>query len=144
MNAPGERAAAEEFVERFASYWAAPLPEGLVELLAADVRLAAPLTPTTTTLADAQRVFARLLAAVPDLTGRVHSWGATSDGVLIEFTLSGTAGGRPNSWRAVDRFVLRPDGLASERVSYFDSLPLALTLLRRPSAWWRVLRARRG
>jgi hypothetical protein len=142
MSAPGQHSAAD-FVERFASYWAAPTPERLAEVLADDVRLVAPLAPTTHTIAEGQRVFAELLAAIPDLTARVHSWGATDDGVLIEFTLSGTAGGKPISWRAVDRFVLRADGLASERVSYFDSMPLALTLARRPSTWRRLLRMRK-
>lgn len=72
----------------------------------------------------------------------VHRWGATGDGVLIEFTISGTTGGRPISWNAVDRFVVGEDGLASERVSYFDSAPIALTLARRPRAWPAFVRGR--
>lgn len=133
-----------EFVERFASYWRAPSVAGLDALLAPDVRLAAPMTPTTHTLADGKRAFASILALAPDLTADVHRWGPTEDGVLIEFTLSGHAGGGPVSWHAVDRFVLREDGLAAERVSYFDSLPLALTVARRPRAWPAFVRSRRG
>jgi hypothetical protein len=72
----------------------------------------------------------------------VHRWGATADGVLIEFTQSGTVGGRPVSWDAVDRFVVGEDGLATERVSYFDSAPIALTVARRPRAWPAFLRSR--
>lgn len=98
--------------------------------------------PTTRTREDGKRSFARLLALIPDLTGTVHRWGATADGVLIEFTLSGSAGGRPVSWHAVDRFVLGEDGLATERISYFDSAPLALALARRPRAWPALLRSR--
>ena len=133
---------AAEFVERFRAYWRSPSIEGLEELLAPDVRLVAPMTPTTHTLEQGQRAFATVLALTPDLTAEVHRWGATEDGVLIEFTLSGSAAGVPVSWRAVDHIVLREDGLASERVSYFDATPLILTVLRHPRAWPAFLRSR--
>jgi hypothetical protein len=134
---------AADFVERFAAYWQAPSAEGLETLLAPDVRLVAPMTPTTTTLEDGKRAFGILLEQMPDLTAEVHRWGATDDGVLIEFTLSGSTVGAPLSWHAVDRITLRPDGLATERVSYFDSAPLILTALRRPRTWPALLRSRR-
>jgi SnoaL-like domain len=133
---------ADDFARRFAEYWRAPSPERLDTVLAERVRLVAPMTPTTETLADGKCAFADLLELIPDLTGEVHRWGATEDGVLIEFTLSGTAGGGPVSWHAVDRFVLGEDGLAKERISYFDSLPLVLTVARRPRAWPGFLRSR--
>jgi ketosteroid isomerase-like protein len=133
---------AAEFVERFRAYWRAPSVAGLDALLAPDVRLVAPMMPTTGTLEEGKRAFASILALTPDLTAEVHRWGATEDGVLIEFTLSGSAGGTPVSWHAVDHIVLREDGLASERVSYFDSAPLILTVLRNPRAWPAFLRSR--
>lgn len=117
-------AMAADFARRFAEYWSAPTPERLETILSERVRLVAPMTPTTHSLADGQRTFAQLLEAIPDLTAEVHRWGATADGVLVEFTLSGTAGDAPISWDAVDRFVLGEDGLATERVSYFDSASL--------------------
>jgi hypothetical protein len=132
---------AADFARRFAEFWAEPDPERLGRVLAERVRLVAPLTPTTQTLEDGRQTFAGLLELIPDLRGEVHRWGATADGVLIEFTLSGSAGGGPISWRAVDRFVLGEDGLATERVSYFDPTPIALTVGRRPRAWPRFLRA---
>ena len=49
--------------------------------------------------------------------------------------MSGSAGGAPISWDAVDRFTLRSDGLATERITYFDSGPLALVVARRPRVW---------
>jgi ketosteroid isomerase-like protein len=131
-----------EFVDRFAAYWRAPSAEGLDALLAPDVRLVAPMTPTTDTLADGKRAFAAILELVPDLTAQVHRWGPTEDGVLIEFTLSGTAGGGPVSWDAVDRMVLREDGLATTRISYFDTASLIRTLARRPRAWPAFIRSR--
>jgi hypothetical protein len=135
-----ERAA--DFAGRFAEFWSAPAPDRLGALLAEDVRLVAPMTTTTGTLAEGERAFAALLGLIPDLTAEVHGWGATEDGVLIDLTLSGSAGGAPISWRAVDRIAIGDDGLATERISYFDSLPLILTIARRPRGWPAFLRSR--
>lgn len=134
--------AAADFAERFTTYWRAPSVEGLDTLLAPDVRLVAPMTPTTHSLADGKRAFATILQLMPDLSAEVHRWGATENGVLIEFTLSGTVAGIAVSWPAVDHIVLRADGLASERVSYFDTAPLALRVIRHPRAWPAFIRSR--
>jgi hypothetical protein len=134
--------AAADFAARFADYWRAPTPQRLSFVLADHVRLIAPMTPRTDTLAEGQRTFAGLFELIPDLTGEVHRWGATEDGLLIEFTLSGTAGGKPISWSAVDRFVLGEDGLATERVTYFDSMPVVLAAAMRPRGWPAFLRGR--
>lgn len=135
---------AADFVARFRAYWQAPSVAGLETLLAPDVRLVAPMTPTTHTLEEGKRAFADILALTPDLTGEVHRWGASDDGVLIEFTLSGSVAGTAVSWRAVDHIVLGDDGLARERVSYFDSTPLILNVLRHPRTWPAFLRSRVG
>lgn len=112
--------AAADFARRFAEYWKAPTPAGLNTVLAGRVRLVTPMMRTTHELVDGQREFAALFESIENMTGVVHRWGATEDGVLIEFKLSGVAGGKPISWDAVDRFVLGEDGLATERVSYFE------------------------
>lgn len=138
---PDREAGAEDFVRRFSEFWEAPSHERLAAVLAPEVRLVAPMNPTTHTLDDGWQSFARLLELIPDLSATVHRWGATDDGVLIEFTLAGTAGGGPISWVAVDRFTLRDDGLATERITYFDSVPIALTIARRPRAWPGFARA---
>jgi hypothetical protein len=44
-------------------------------------------------------------------------------------------GGSPISWPGVDRFVVDENGLATERVSYFDPLPLMGAAALRPKAW---------
>jgi hypothetical protein len=133
---------AADFIKRFSAFWRAPVPERLDTLLAPDARLSAPMIPTTSGLEAAGRAFADLFELIPDMTAEVHRWGATSDGVLIEFTVRGTAGGSPISWESVDRFVLNQDGLATERFTYFDSLPLVLTLMRRPRTWPGFTRSR--
>jgi hypothetical protein len=135
---------AADFPERFAAYWQAPSVEALDEILAPEVRLVAPMTPTTVGLADGKKVFAALLGALPDVTGVVHRWGETEDGLLIEFTLTARVGGARLSWDAVDRFVLREDGLATERVNYFDSAAMIRKIALRPRAWSALLRLRRG
>lgn len=130
----GENTAAD-FARRFADFWAAPSPERLDTVLAPQVRLVTPMAPTTHTLEEGKRVFADLFELIPDLTADAHRHGATADGVLIEFTLSGNTGGGAISWHSVDRFVIGEDGLATERVSYFDSAPIALMIARRPRVW---------
>ena len=130
-----------EFVERFARWWSAPDPDSLGELLADDVRLVQPIAPDTHTLADGIEAFRRLFRFLPDLTGQVHDSSFDGNLVFIHFTLSATYGGRPISWDAVDRFVLREDGLASERVSFFDSQPLAAQMLMRPRGWTQLIRS---
>ena len=134
--------AAAEFVERFEAYWRAPTPQGLEAILAPQARLVAPLTATTHTREEGIRAFAALFELVEEMNAELHRWGPTDDGVLIEFTVTGKVGGKPISWHAVDRFVIDAQGLASERVSYFDSTPIALTLAGRPRAWPAFLRSR--
>lgn len=133
---------AADFVRRFVEFWQAPMPERLDTVLAPNARLSAPMIPTTYGLEAGKRAFADLFELISDMTVEVHRWGTTSDGVLIEFTVRGRAGGSPVSWQSVDRFVLDESGLATERFTYFDSLPLVLALARRPKAWAGLTRSR--
>lgn len=133
---------AADFVRRFSEFWRAPVVERLDTVLAPDARLAAPMVPTTVGLEAGKRTFAELFELIPDMRAEVHRWGATGDGVLIEFTVRGTAAGAPVSWQSVDRFVVNEEGLATERFTYFDSLPLVLTLVRRPRTWLGFTRSR--
>jgi ketosteroid isomerase-like protein len=128
------------FVERFERAWATSNADRLRELLAHDVVLVTPLLPTTRGRGPAHTAFRRLLRLIPDLHVTVHDWAAHRDVVFIDFTLSGTFGGRELRWRAVDRIVLR-DGLIAERRSYFDAATLAIQLIVRPRGWGRLLRA---
>lgn len=131
---------AAQFVRDFETYWRAPTPEGLDGMLAPDVVLRQPLSPPLRGLDRAKAGFRRIFALLPDLHAEVDRWSAAGDTVYIEFRLIGTLGGRPVEWPAVDRFTLR-DGMATERVSYFDPTPLVTALLTRPGAWPRFIRS---
>lgn len=136
MTAGAAQPDGAEFVERFAAAWADPSLGGHEALWHPSVRLVQPMAPTTTGLEASREHFARLFELIPDLRAEVDEWSGGGTTVFIELTLSWTFGARPIRWRAVDRFEL-VDGLIAERVSYFDSLPLALTILARPRGRWR-------
>jgi steroid delta-isomerase-like uncharacterized protein len=129
---------AAEFVRRFEQAWARSNADALMELLTDDVVLRQPTLPDTVGKAAAHKAFTRVFQAFPGLTATVHRWAADDDVVFIEFTLSGEFGGRPLSWPAVDRFILR-DGLAAERVNYADGGNLFAEILKRPRGWRRLI-----
>jgi ketosteroid isomerase-like protein len=130
--------AAAKFVEGFAEAWGRSDVDMLLALLTEDIVLIQPLMAPVEGKAAARDSFARLFKLLPDLRAEVHRWAADGDLVFIEFTLEGTFGGRRVSWPAVDRFFLQ-DGLARERVSYFDPGPLLIHTLRRPRGWRRLV-----
>ncbi|KAA1244962.1 nuclear transport factor 2 family protein [Mycobacterium simiae] len=130
----------EEFADRFADFWKAPSPDRLSDLLHLDVLLVQPLAPPRHGLAAAQREFTRILSWLPDLRGEVDRWSRVGDVVFIEFRLIARFGNEVVEWPVVDRFSLRGDK-AVERVSYFDSFPLMLTILKHPSTWLSWLRS---
>lgn len=135
-----EASLAARFVDAFTDAWARPTPDRLVSLLDPDVRLVAPLVPTTIGADAARREFERLFELLPDLRAEVHRWSARGNFVFIEFTLSATVGRRVVRWHAVDRFHIR-DGLGTERISYFDPTPVVLAFLRHPSLWPKLIRS---
>ncbi|MEX0973592.1 MAG: hypothetical protein WDZ46_10100 [Solirubrobacterales bacterium] len=57
------QSAAADFARRFTEFWTAPAPQRLDTILAAQVRLVAPMTPTTETLEDGKRTSASCSAA---------------------------------------------------------------------------------
>jgi len=132
---------AARFVDGFAEAWGSSDIEKLLALLADDVTLKQSLLPTTVGKPAAREAFSRLFTAFPGLRATVHDWAASGDVVFISFTLSCDFGGRELSWPAVDRFVLR-DGLAAERINYFDPMQLLIGILRRPRGWRNLARAR--
>ncbi len=130
----------EGFVAGFSRFWSDPSADRLGELLSEQVVLRQPLSAPMHGLAAAQAEFRRIFEWLPDLQGEVDGWSGTGSAVFIEFRLRATLVGRPYEWPVVDRFTLR-GSKAIERVSYFDSLPLVLRVLRHPTGWWRWWRS---
>jgi ketosteroid isomerase-like protein len=126
------------FVDGFRRFWAAPSLDGFGALLADDVTLVQPLARTMRGLDEVRRGFRPVFAWLPDMRGEVDRWSASGDVLYVDFRLMATIGGRHFEWPVIDRFVLRADGKATERVSYFDSLPLLAATLGRPSGWGRL------
>jgi len=83
----------------------------------------------------------RLLTLVPDIRADIVSWAATDDLVFLEIEFTGTLGGKPFSWRAVDKLTIDVDGQLLRRDAYFDSAPLVQTVLKRPRTWLRWWRS---
>jgi ketosteroid isomerase-like protein len=133
--------AAREFVACFTDAWRTPDLDKHEQLWRDDIVLVQPLMGALRGKAACRAAFARLFQLVPDLHVVVHRWSTGGEALFIEITLSGTFGGRELSWSAVDRFLL-VDGQIAERVSYFDSAPIALAMAGRPRGWRRLLGTR--
>jgi hypothetical protein len=127
-------------VQLFAAGWRTPEPHAWDDLLASDVELRQPLLRAGRGLSFWHIEMSRLLAFIPDLHGEVLSWAGRGDTLFIELELRGTAGGKPVSLHVVDRLTLADTATVVRRDSFFDPMPLAATLARRPRAWlpwWR-------
>jgi len=141
----GQLGTPADFVRRFAELWANPgiHADRFGELLGSDIRLIAPMTPTTTNRARGLRALHKVFAATPDIRASVLRWSETEDALFIEMRFTATIGGREVSWYNVDRFRFS-DGVAVERVAYFDPSILQRALLRDPRGWVQLLRMRFG
>ena len=131
-----------EFVQRFRDAWADPSPERLNALLHPDGRLVQPIEPEIRGHAEAARAWRRLFYLLSDCRAEVLSWRGADGLVFIQGHLGGTLAGRRIEWTFVDRIQLE-DGLVTERIAYFDPLPLFAQILRHPPGWLRFLRSRR-
>lgn len=136
---------AETWVRGFEEGWRSPDgPDGLARhfgpMVDPDVRLIQPQMPLLVGREGLLEGFAKpLFALIPDVHAVVEDWAVRGDVAFIEIRLEGTLGGKPIALRVVDRITLR-DGVAVERGSYTDPLPLLAAVLRRPRAWPRFLR----
>lgn len=73
----------------------------------------------------------RTLALLPDLRADVLSWAGIEETLFIHIRFSATLAGKPFTWEAVDLLRITPDGTAVFRESFFDSVPIAATLIHR-------------
>jgi hypothetical protein len=130
----------QRVVKSFRAGWERPHPHAWDEFLAEDVELAQPMLRVGRGRELWWDEVGRLLAFLPDFRGEVLSWSGLEAMLFIEVGFTATLGGRPLSLRAIDQLRLSPDGTLLRRDSFFDSVPLVLLVLRRPSvwpAWWR-------
>lgn len=130
----------DKVVSTFAAGWNEPAPHAWDELLATDVELAQPMLRHCHSRAAWQDEAKRLLTLVPDLRGEVMSWSAHEDTMFIRVRFTGTLGGTPLTWEAVDVARIDHQGTVLRRESFFDSAVPATAVLRRPRAWlpwWR-------
>jgi hypothetical protein len=140
-------AAAQRWAERFVAAWRPPtdpvaFAADVGALLSEDVRLLGPMMPTTSGLAAFEHSFVKpIFGLIPDAHAELESWAASERTLFVELTVHGTIGRHPLSFRVCDRLTLR-EGIAVERQSYFDPTPIALAVIRSPSAWPRLLRLR--
>jgi ketosteroid isomerase-like protein len=132
----------------FTAAWADPAgPEDFIDrfrpLLAPTIVLRQPKLPTIEGFEAFERRFVRpLFALLPDARAEVRTVAAAQRTVFLELTLRGTlAGGRPVAWDVVDKVTVE-DGLAIERISYFDPGALLAAVARSPRSWPTFARLR--
>lgn len=135
-----------DWVAAFAEVWKAPREnlDQLLALLDENVVLKAPTTPPVMKgHAASRRIFERAFRAMPDWRAEVHRWSAENDLLFIEMSFSATIGSKLISWRNVDRFLFR-DGVAVERIAFFNPLPVRRAFLANPRGWLQLARLRLG
>lgn len=113
---------AEKFVAQWSRIWREHDGVGWQDLLHPECVLRNPLGEVTR--ADLPGYMANLVLGIPDHGLAATRWGETPDGVLIEWVMTGTLGGRALEIHGTDRFTLR-DGKATEGFAYFDPSPMA-------------------
>ena len=147
ISSEREVSTAAEWVSDFARGWSAPtdgdsFADYFEPLLHPDIRLVQPQMPVTEGRRAFRERFARpLFETFDELRATVERWAQDGEVVFIELRFEAKLAGRPLSWRGVDRITLR-DGLATERVAYFDPTPLLGAVAGRPRAWPRFARMR--
>ncbi len=145
---PARQTSAAAWVASFEAGWRAPRDAAsfvahFAPILSVNVRMAQPQAPTTTDIDEFRRLVVEpLFTLAPDIRAEVDGWAAQGEVIYIAITLRATIGGRPFSWRAIDQVTLH-DGVAVQRVSYFDPAPLLRAIVTRPRSWPRFLHAQR-
>lgn len=130
----------EKVVKEFGAAWDAPDAHAFDPFLGERMEFVQPMLPAGTGPAFWHEEVTRVLSLMPDLRVDVLSWSGVDEILFLHIRFSGTLGGRPLAWDAVDLIRVDPDGTASYRESFFDSVPVAAAVLRRPRAWlpwWR-------
>jgi ketosteroid isomerase-like protein len=105
------------FVERWTAIWRDHDGQSWPDLLHEECVLRNPIGELRR--GDLPGYMAGLVASIAEHQIRPLRWGATDDGVLIEWVMTGNRAGTAFEIHGADRFSLR-DGRAVEGVAYFD------------------------
>lgn len=131
----------EKVVEQFRSGWDRPEPHAWDAFAGESMRFVQPMLRDGLGPQVWWEESSRMLALLPDLRADVLTWAGAGETLFIHIRFSTTLGGKPLTWEAVDRLRITPEGTAVFRESFFDSVPVAMTLIRRPRAWLRWWRS---
>lgn len=131
----------EKVVEEFRAGWDRPTPGAWDSFLGESMEFVQPMLRCGVGPALWHEEAARLLKLLPDVRADVLSWAGVGDTVFLHIRFEATLGGKPLSWEAVDLLRIAPDGSGVFRESFFDSVPVATQLVRRPRAWLRWWRS---
>jgi hypothetical protein len=130
----------EKVVEQFQAGWDRPEPHAWDVFADEQMRFVQPMLRDGVGPAVWWEESGRTLRLLPDLRADVLSWAGVDETLFIHLRFGATLAGKPLTWEAVDLLRVTPDGSVVFRESFFDSVPVAATLLRRPRAWiawWR-------
>lgn len=104
-----------------------------------DVRSSQPLSPQRVGVEQWDRQFRQIFALLPGVIATIRSWSATRPHVYVEFDITAPRRRRSFYMTSCDRFTL-DDGLITERLVYFDPLPLLGHIVRHPRRWPAAIR----
>lgn len=124
------------FVEAFRAGWDRPHPHAWDEFLDDHTSFVQPMLQDGTGPEFWWEETIRTLGLMPDLRADVLNWSGTGEHLFIHIRFTATLGGKPVTWDAVDALRLADTGMLIHRESFFDSLPVAATLIGRPRSWW--------
>jgi hypothetical protein len=130
----------EKVVAEFRTGWDRPDPKAWDSFLGESMEFVQPMLRCGVGPELWHEETARLLKLLPDVRADVLTWAGVGETIFLHLRFEATLGGRPLSWEAVDVLRVAPDGTAVFRESFFDSVPVAAELMRRPRAWlpwWR-------
>jgi hypothetical protein len=131
----------EKVVEQFRVGWDRPDPHAWDDMADDAMHFVQPMLRSGVGTELWWEESSRTLRLLPDLRADVLSWSGVEETLFIHIRFSATLAGKPLTWEAVDLLRVSPEGKAVFRESFFDSAPVAATLIRRPRAWLRWWRS---
>ncbi|MFF4413471.1 nuclear transport factor 2 family protein [Streptosporangium sp. NPDC001559] len=113
-----------DFVNRWATFWAAPDPEQVHTLSAPDIVLRYPGRPEPLNGLDAWKAqVASIVERFPDVRLSVTHHATDGDLCFISWQATATAGGKAIFWEGIDRMLLK-DGVVIDSMVAFDTAGL--------------------